>query len=455
MGAETVSREDYQSYKNGIYRDSSTEKNGVELDTEAAQKHIAKIFDEAGVPVDFWASANAEDLGGVLLIKFRLSEAFAEEALSYMSTQYYQDPDYLAQWSSSIISRDSYAYITIDLSSGLLLSRGFYQLGTHNLTDRAADVSEQYFELEINQSVDCCSEQAYYDINKEYKASGDESNVNPLLYRVSGQNGEKMWLLCGRATGSEYDVYPQELYGVLDECDSIMLLMPSNKDEISRYKEDLDFYSDIVSVQSYGVGTLREKIGEELFEKVSNYMLVHATAFYDYTNLKAVVAYDSMSSCHKLVNFDTYYSTDELMADYAKRNGISIISSADTLEFLKIRNSISDQTAVRCINDFLNKGLASEASSLLEYHSIWKSGDEELLYELSKANYSPDDPAERELAEESKKYDEILSEAAIRQLRSGDCTFLIADAYMLYNDASGLIKTLTEAGYSVERVNIK
>lgn len=91
---------------------------------------------------------------------------------------------------------------------------------------------------------------------------------------------------------------------------------------------------------------------------------------------------------------------------------------------------------------------------MIEFHSIWKSGDEELLYELSKATYSPDDPAEREMAEESKMYDEILSEAAFRQLRSGECTFLIADAYMLYNNASGLIKTLTEAGYSVERVFI-
>ena len=454
MGKETVKREDLQSYKNGIYRDSSTEKKGIELDSKVVQAHAVKIFRGPSVPLEFWAAANAEDLGGVLLIKFRLSERFAEEALAYISTQYYEDPEYFAELSSSINSRDSYAYITIDMSNGLPLSRGFYQLGTHELTDTASYISEQYFELEINQSVDCCSEQAYYDINKEYRASGDESNVNPLLYRVSGQNGEKMWLLCGMADGSEYDVYPQELYGVIDECDNIMLHMPVNKEEKSRYKDDIDFYSDIVTVQSYESETLKERIGEELFEKVSNYKLVHAHGVHDNTNLKAITTYDVISNPRQLANLDAYYSTGDLMVDYAKRNGISVISSADTLEILKIRNSVSDETAVECINDFLNEGLASRAASLLEYHGIWKSGDEELLYELSKATYSPDDPAERELAEELKMYDEILSEAAFRQLRSGDCTFLVAQPYMLYNDASGLIKTLTEAGCSVERVTV-
>ena len=86
---------------------------------------------------------------------------------------------------------------------------------------------------------------------------------------------------------------------------------------------------------------------------------------------------------------------------------------------------------------------------------MWKRGDEELLYEFSNVSYSADNPAEIELMKESRLYDEILSKAVFRQLSSGECTFLILDPYMLYNDTSGLIKTLTEAGYSVERVYIK
>ena len=455
VGAETVGREDHQSYKNGLYRDSTTGKRGIELDKEAAKNHVMKIFEEAEVPFDFWASAKEEDLGGVLLLKFRLSEAFAEEALSYISNQYYQDPEYIADWSSSINSHESYAYLTIDLSTGLPLSRGFYQLGTHELTDRDTSFSEQYFELEINQSVDCCSEKAYYNINKVYEEQLNESNVNPLLYRVNGQNGEKMWLLCGISMGRKDDIYPKALYEIIDECDNVMLLMPDNKESMKRYLEDTDYNLKIQSVQSYEIGTLKERLGEELFEKLANYMLVHATVFHDYTNLKAVAAYDAMSSIPYLVNHDTYYSTNDLIVDYAKHNGISVISAADTLEFLKIRNSISDETAVKCINDFMNSGNRIEAESYLEYYDTWKRGDEELLYELCGASYSADNPADIELAEESRLYDEILSRAAFKQLRSGECTFLILDPYMIYNDASGLVKTLTEAGYSVERVNIK
>ncbi len=456
MGDETASREVYKNYKNGFYRDSSTQNEWIDMETKVAANHVESIFREASVPYEFWESANGENLGGVLLIKFRLSELFAEEALSFISDEYYQDPEHISKWSSEINSEDSYAYISVDLSTGLPLSRGFYQLGNHNLTDRADNFSTQYFELEINQTIDCCSEQAYYDINKVYKTSDDPSNVNPLLYRVSGRDGEQMWILCGTSVGSQNDVYPRQLYTLVDDCDNIMILIPAGREENRRYATDSNFAAEISSVQSYGNGTLLERLGEELFEEVSAHMLINAVAFHDYTNLKAISAYDAMSLAgNSLVNLDTYYSTDELFADYASRNGINVLSAGDTLKLLKIRNNLSDETAIRCINDYLLAGVRTNAEVSLDFHDVWKSGDEGRLYELCNVSYSADNPVEKELAEESGLYDEILKDAVLRQLRSRECTFVIAEAYMLYNSSSGLMSSLKEAGYSIEKVLIE
>lgn len=284
-----------------------------------------------------------------------------------------------------------------------------------------------------------------------------ESSVRPLLYKVTDDKGNTLWLFGSIHVG--YDSFyplPQYVYDAFDQSDAAAFEI-----DMRAFEKDMNAQIEALSQLVYLDGTtIKDHIDPELYTKA-----VEILTEYDYYN-RAYDAYcpamwESLFSQIMVEEsqLDSNLGVDYHLLDRAYENGKQIQEVESALFQYGMMADFSPQ-----LQEFLLESsvayfddLDTATAELEELVHLWCSGDEKAFADyLAAEDDDIEDPTERALYEEYNKamvVDRNLSmtDFAEDALASGEEVFICVGAAHIVGDGA-MAQLLAERGYTVTLV---
>lgn len=285
----------------------------------------------------------------------------------------------------------------------------------------------------------------------------------PLFWKVSGNGYDGEFYLLGSIhIGTENtNNYPKQIIDAFEKCAALAV-----ESDIIALEEDTAALIEGIKPFVYSDGTtIKDHIDKELYDdavalmtELGIYNLAmdyYKPAFWD-SMISSMLA--DMSENYKIEN-----GVDRWFLNKAKKANKEIIELEDYKKTYADEAALSDKTQEFIlksdIRGFKTDNYVKEyEESVKELFDIWKKGDlakaEEILFsEVDESKYTAE---EIRCAEEYNNFILIdrnaeMVKKALDLLKNGKSVFYVVGmAHMLGND--GLVKKLTEAGYTVELV---
>lgn len=467
----------YQSVSNGqtdtytytdTYRDgilTTQEDNGPAVtDSTVMPSQIEAFIDElvyAQMPnTALVADYDLTFVGDTLLLEYTFADEVGEGMLDDLSATYYGDANLLSELSSSYETTTMSGYIGIDASTGMPLSAAQTYVATHTVDGQEfalSWVNQQKLQLGNLRTRDAI-------VGEPLPPEEPEEKATPVFYKVTGAEGQQMWLLGTIHVGDERTAFlPQEIYDAFDSADALAVEFESesytaqlmeDEEAMQRYLEAF-LYTD-------GTSTQEHIHDEELFEQLQKFL--QASGTYDATMLvtkpiflEQTVSSFFMSNGYRL---SSDYGVDTQLQSRAYEQEKEILS-VESGEFqMDLLGAFSDELQVYMLRDALEYGQCAYNYHTEQLYELWCNGDEaELIAYLNEeAEEDPDLTeeekaliAEYEQAIETGRNVDMLA-VAEDYLGSGKTVFYaVGLAHLLAED--GLVNTLRNAGYTVELVS--
>lgn len=401
------------------------------------------------------------DLGAVSLLEFTLTEEICESYTTDLVGVLFENANILNELASGYRTELCDYYIGIDNATGLPTLLGIEYLGWHTI-----DGEEYGLALEQNQTFSFGTGAGYEVVMGEALPIAEpEEKASPLLYHVTGQNGEEMWLFGTIHVGDERMAYlPEYVTRAFAASDALAVEFDAGESD-ALMEEDPEYAARMLSYYVYTDGsTAQEHLSdEELYQHTIQ--LLKATGNYHSTvpMLKPVVLGNLIENAYldlaRQLNSD--FGADNQLMDMAREAGKKILSVESAEEQTAMLTGYSDALQELLLAETIGYSAVEYQANILELYEMWCRGNEAELIEY--LSVSDDDLAEL-TEEELALYEEYtyamsternagMLEVAKGYLESGDVVFYaVGLAHLL--EADGLVNTLREAGYTVELVSI-
>lgn len=399
-------------------------------------------------------------VGDTALLEYTFTEAYAKEVESTNCQYYFQgDSHFLRSLSSKVEITENTGYMGIDLTTGLPLSMGQSFSMTHTI-----EGYDQIFAVENQMSLQLGSKDTYETITGEpLPAEEPAEQAKPVFYKVTGANGETMWLLGTIHVGDERTAHlPQEIYDAFNASDALALEFDMDA-YTTALMEDEEAIQAYIQAMIYTDGTtLKDHLTDEtlyedtikLLKATGNYSANMAELTKPVFQAQTIENY-YMSNGYRL---SSDYGVDMQLQDLAKEQEKEVLS-VESGEFqMDMLSGFSDALQELMLKDTLEYGQAYYNYSTQELFEMWCRGDEAELIE-----YLAEEEDDSELTEEEKalyeEYENAMSSSrnedmltiAQEYLNSGKTVFYaVGLAHLLADD--GLVNTLRDAGYTVELI---
>ncbi len=427
------------------------------------------------------------NLGGLLLVECTGTELMAEELANGVCYSLFgQSVSVLDDMASSYETKEISYYVALDSYSLLPTAIGMKYEGVHIIQGQECPLSYQ-----VDQSFDMASLTAYDEIFEEpAPEEAPENPATPLFYRVTGADGQEMWLLGTIHIGDVRTGFlPQEIYDAFYSSDAFAI--ECNNDAFSEQMEEDEELQDLVSACYYysdGTMTKDHIVTEDLYEAAVQ--MLKATGNYYFNTEHEMV--------HLWGNYiDNYYLQQGYALTSEKGVENRLLKLAEEAEIpvwevesvqlqLEMMANYSEHLQEVMLHSTLASGGKENWEASMELYEMWCAGDEAALIEELSDEESWDieeedidleglegDDLERaqavladleninaQLAVLKEEYNKAMSfdrnegmlEVAKQYLESGDTVFYaVGLAHLLAEN--GLVKTLQDAGYTVELVS--
>ncbi len=383
------------------------------------------------------------------------------------------DPEILDNSASSYRTDELEFVITVDTVSNLPVAYNIDYKGYHKIEGREYELS-----LELVSSFNPGSPDAYYNVTEEHHPDFDEApekeeEAKPLFYKVTGANGETLWLLGTIHIGDNRTAYlPKEIYDAFDSADAVAFEIDMKEHE-RRMEEDDKYIERAYKAMLYTNGRteLKDKISEELNEKTENLLSILGLGAYgEYTS--------AMSKIFKPVTARTYitatYDAHSLAYDSDKGVDYRLMERADNADKkvygieklgreFDMYNKMSDELMEFMLKMYVEVERVEYVSEAIDMYEKWCKGDYEALYAMVNATVMEGLDKEELTEEDMKLYEEydnmltterdaLMLDTIKGYLESEETVFVAVGLAHLLDSETGLVKTLAEAGYTVELV---
>ena len=417
--------------------------------------------------IKYMEQAQIIDMGGLQVASIICDEKYSDLVTSALCEMLYGEPDALEKQSSSFTGNPVEFYVTIDANTGLPTAIGSSYSAVHTIYGR---------EYTLGQDVTCSFSlpalDAYESITGELPEETEpEEKATPLLYHVTGPDGQEMWLFGTVHVGdSRTGFLPQEFYDAFIASDALALEFdtqafreqlaedPALNEELSKYY----YYTD-------GTTAFDHISDENLY--LSSIMMLKATGLYN-TNYLAMKPYlwsQDMSNVflqlgNKLTAGKGMEARLQLLADHY---GKPILEVETALSQVQMITGFSDELQELLLAQAIFTPVRDSWEASHELYELWCAGDEAALIEAFRQDTDEEIPEEfmeeyetaMALFEEYDKAmitdrNKAMTDVAIGYLESGDTVFFcVGLGHLLSED--GLVNALREAGYTVELVQYK
>lgn len=449
-------------FRNGKYTYSEdgalpTTESGItaeEMESYAKETVYSNLFYPTA-----WKDVRMEDLGSVYLLSLDMTADSGDLMQNYICETLWRDASYLNKLASKYETTEITGYLAVDKYTGVFTAGGCNYAGVHTI-----DGTDYTLALQSDQSVCAPSADAYKEITDESAPETEpEDKATPLFYKVTGKDGQQMWLLGTIHVGDARTAYlPKEIYDAFAASDALAMEVDLEAFE-ALLKEDDELAQQVSGAYYYSDGTMTaDHIDAALYEKALKYM--KASGNY---NMNTVYMKPSVW-CTALENFflqqgnllTSGQGVEIRLTELAKQQDKKILEVEDSLFQIEMLNGWSEPLQELLLKETLEYSGEEYWLSVHELYELWCDGDEDAM---RKALAEEVDISQ--LTEEEKKlYDEYwqamdvdrnegMLDVAIEYLESDEVVFYAVGLAHLLNGENGLVNALREAGYTVELVS--
>lgn len=397
------------------------------------------------------AAAELTDTGDFLCIRFTGSEAFAESICGSIYTLLQVDLD---NWADSYTTDAVGGYLTVNKHTGLPTAMGMQINRTH-----VKDQVPYRLTYQQDQALTLSSPDAYKNITGENAPEAPaEESASPLFYKVTGADGQTMWLLGTIHAGdSRTASLPQQLLDAFAASDALAVEFDTNAFGQAALT-DPALQAQIAHAYYYTSGTTQDNLSKELYARLYPLMLASGSNSYSSPYLKIAVWENLLENLYLRQSYTLTADKgmDQRLLTWAAAQEKTVYEIESGLSQLKMLTGFSKKLQTMLLEDLLDTGLLTYSSLTQQLYELWCGGDEAALAEALTEDTSGMTEDERKLYEEYYKAmytdrNSVMLNAAKEYLESGETVFYaVGLAHLLGED--GLVEALRAEGYTVEQV---
>ncbi len=324
-----------------------------------------------------------------------------------------------------------------------------------SLDDSSDDASDESSDVSSDTSTDTSTDTSADDeSSSDDKDNGDSEGSSPLLYKVTDDNGNVIWLMGSIHVGRE-DYYPLPDY-VMDAFEGSDVL--AVEADIVAFENDSSAFESILMSMLYLDGSsIASHISAEIYEEAveiltENNMYMSALEYYKPYMWYSFIDEFAMA---KIENVDATLGIDRYFINLAYEDNMSI----DEIESVEIQfnmfNSFSDEIMEVLLQDAIYSYYNTEETQngYDELMNIWASGDEDAFAEyLNQDSEFEDDALYKEYNDAMiVTRNENMADYAEDALASGEEVFICVGAAHVVGEGA-MADLLGERGYTVELV---
>ena len=456
-----------ESFEDGMYTYAYDDEVPVTYElyyyqiTDSVQKDAVRVIPDQLDISQFYVGC----YGGSILVEYELIDELGEELSDGVAGLLVNDPETLNEIASDYRTDGVVGYVGIDAVTGIPTAVGLDYIGTHTI-----DGEEYMLTFSLSQSFVVGHESAYEAITgNPVPVENDKGQATPLFYRVTGADGQEMWLLGTIHVGDARTAdLPQEINDAFASSDALAVEFDVNS-FWEKVSEDDELAAQLAGMYAYTDGTTTyDHISDENVYWLAVKQL-KAAGLIELASLplKPSVWAQYIEEYNMSWNYElsSDKGMDMQLLAMAEAQGKTVLDVESGIEQLGMLTGFSDGLQELLLLSAMAITPLEYADQINEMYELWCAGDEEALINYIKAGTSVD-MAEMEnyemTAEEELLYQEYqdvmyadrnadMLEIAKDYLESGDVVFFaVGLAHLL--DEDGLVNTLRDAGYTVELV---
>ena len=443
-----------ETFRDGVY--TSTVNGGSAVTQPGITAQQMRIYCEdtalaSLMTPEYLSDAQREDLGDFYLLTFTGNDTFAEEMFSQVYSLISVNLDIYAP---NYSTESAEGYLAINKDTGLPTSAGLYLSRTHRI-----DTVPYTTVYQLDQSLTLSSSTAYEAITGEPEPAETEpeETATPLFYKVTGENGQTLWLLGTIHAGDERTGHlPQAIYDAFHASDALAVEYNIATFEIQA-SADSTLRSQLIDAYYYTDGTsISDHISPELYEQASKLMTVQG--LHSAATLKAFV----WSNLIEAFLLEQDYSltidqgVDRQLIALAQSCGKPVLEIESGLSQVQMYADFSDDLQAALLADVVSASMLERNEATRQLYEFWCQGDEAALTQAVQTDLSGLTEDDRLLYEEYEKAlltdrNALMLSTAIGYLE-GDQTVFYAVGLSHVLGEDGLVNVLKNAGYTVEVV---
>jgi len=459
--AETTQYQQLETYMGGKYSisiDGGAPEYSKSVTQEDMEEYILSSLIANILMSEYLASATMTDLGAVYLMEFVGSEDLALGMHDHSCEMLFNDPEVLTSLAEAYETVTMDGYLAIDKYSGLPTAAGFLYEGEHTI-----EQSPYLLSYQLDQSFVLGSSDTYEAVHEAAPPVPEGTpDATPLFYKVTGDQGQTMWLLgtihAGDARTSKL---PEKIYEALDSSDALAVEF-----DIQAFAElaetDPQLQATVTESYFYDDGsTLSEHIDPQLYDMTVKLLKASGEYSQNVLHMKPFAAESLISNFFiRQGHLLTYnHGVDNRLLDRAKDAGIEILNVESEESQRQMLTGFSDALQEWMLEGTVEIGITDYWASTQAMYELWCEGEEEALLEFLQAESEYDEAlTEEELALLEEYNNAIGTERDIQMvatakeyLQSGKTVFFaVGLAHILGEE--GLVNGLRDAGYTVEAV---
>ena len=447
-----------EQFRDGVYTISENGGKAQEdatITPEILTSYRQQLLEDFILPADYMAQCTVTDLGGILLLECTGDEAWGESIRLLTCSAFLSDPYAIDNLATAIEEKEASFYLALDKILGVPTSYGFTYECSHTIQGQPLTLKNQ-----ASFSYDVGSLAAYENITEAPAPAAEAEAATPLLYKVTGTNGQQMWLFGTIHVGDDRTAYlPQALTDALISSDALALEFDSKTFE-EKVATDAKLAAQVAAAYYYADGaTIQSHLAdEELYAKALQFMKAsgdyNATADY----MKPFLWKNSLDNFFVRMGhgLTAQKGLEARLQKLAEENNIPLREIESGIFQMEMMAGWSEPLQALLLKSMTDTDFVTYSREIQKLYDLWCAGDEAALTEMIRSEGA--DLAEEEAAL-YEEYNKSLSsdrnaamlDVAKQYLESGDVVFYaVGLAHLLAED--GLVFTLRDAGYTVEQV---
>ena len=286
--ATTISQTSYANNKTEAYTLEENYQNGKltatvndglpstsSVEWREVRDYISTLIFSGMLNTDYWQDVTSTDLGSLYYLEFTLNENFGNTTQNGICNNLWQDPSFLMSYATDYKNTDLNGYLSVDKYTGIPTAAGFYYKGVHTIEKQDFALS-----MQLDTTLSAPDFSAYKEITGKMPNEAEpENKATPLFYKVTGADGQEMWLLGTIHVGDNRTAYlPQEIQDAFKASDALAIECNTQSFE-EQVETDKKLQEKVSKLYFYSDGKehLKTDLGEEAYEKALKLLKLPAT----------------------------------------------------------------------------------------------------------------------------------------------------------------------------------